>query len=103
MILLGCLLLSTFAYLIFLFKEIVVINEQMTFILSNETNAEITTTSKHKIIKNHVSKCNQLIQQNKQIKIQHGNVNVEKKITKTQASASTAVSRSPTDAFLRRL
>lgn len=71
MILLGCLLLSTFAYLIFLFKEIVVINEQMTFILSNETNAEITTTSKHKIIKNHVSKCNQLIQQNKQIKMQH--------------------------------
>ena len=71
MILLSCLLLFVVAYLIFILKELKHINEQMTYILSNETNAEITTTSKHKIIKSHVSKCNQLIQQNKQIKMQH--------------------------------
>ena len=71
MILLSCLLLVVIAYLLFILKELKHINEQMTYILSNETNAEITTTTKQKIIKNHVRKCNQLIQQNKQIKMHH--------------------------------
>lgn len=71
MILLSLLLLIIIFYLVFIFKEIDKINEQLTYILSIETNAEITTTSRHKIIKRHVKKCNQLIQQNKQIKIQH--------------------------------
>lgn len=68
MIILSCLLLCLTTYLIFIFKEIKHINEQLSYILDRDTNAEITTTSKHKFIKDYVNKTNQVIRQNKQMK-----------------------------------
>lgn len=70
MILLGGLLIILLAYVIFLFLEIRHIDEQMTYILNHDTNAEITITTKNKFIKAHLNKCNQLLRQNKQIKQQ---------------------------------
>ena len=67
MIWLGCLLVCLASYLIFIFKEMKHINEQMSYVISNDTNAEITTTSKHRIIKAYVDKSNQLIRKNKRI------------------------------------
>lgn len=57
-------------YVIFIVKEIKSINAQMHYIFSNDTNAEITISTNNFIIKKHVLQCNQLIQQNKQLKIQ---------------------------------
>ena len=57
-------------YVIFIVKEIKSINAQMHYIFSNDTNAEITISTNNFIIKKHVLQCNQLIQQNKQLKLQ---------------------------------
>lgn len=70
MILFSCLFLCLCitAYLIFIFREIKLINDQLTYILSRPTNAEITITSNNGFIKNHVKKTNLLIRHNKQMK-----------------------------------
>lgn len=52
-------------------QEIRSINEQMHYILTTITNAEVTTGSRNSIIRRHVKNCNQLIQRNKEMKQQH--------------------------------
>lgn len=58
-------------YCIFILKEIHSINEQMDYVLSVATNAEITTSSRNSVVKRHVKKCNELIKRNKEMKRQH--------------------------------
>ena len=69
-ILLGILVVIVLLYVTYLLKEIQLINEQMDYILMNNTNAEITTSSKNKTIRNHMNKCNGLIRSNKEMKMQ---------------------------------
>ena len=71
LILLICILAVIALYLVFILNEVRSINEQMHYILTTVTNAEITTSSRNSIIREHVKNCNQLIRRNKEIKRRH--------------------------------
>jgi signal transduction histidine kinase len=59
------LFLSTLGYLIFFFYDLHSIVRQLAYITDHETNAELTSTSKNKLLRNLLNKNNLLIKKNK--------------------------------------
>lgn len=70
MLILISILVIVTCYLMYILYELYAIHKQMSYILLLETNAEITTSSRNRILLYHVHACNRLIQRNKEMKRQ---------------------------------
>ncbi|MGM0110815.1 sensor histidine kinase [Enterococcus sp. DIV0187] len=64
-LLFGLLFLLTLSYLIFFLNDLCFVIKQLGYITDHETNAELTSTSKNKLLRNLLDKNNLLIKKNK--------------------------------------